>query len=180
MAWLIVLTHIFKTINQAIADFLKICVKNRKNVVISGGTGSGKTTTLNILSSFIPDDERIVTIEDAAELQLSQEHVVRLESRPPNIEGKGEITIKTWVEHRKAHISISDTGAGILAKNLKNVFDPGFTTKGVGVGTGLGLSICYQIIQEHRGEIRVESEEGHGTTFIIVLPMNLDALLGES
>lgn len=89
----------FNTINQAMADFLKICVENRKNVVISGGTGSGKTTTLNILSSFIPDDERIVTIEDAAELQLSQEHVVRLESRPPNIEGKGEITIRHLVKN---------------------------------------------------------------------------------
>ncbi len=89
----------FKTLNQAIADFLKICVKNRKNVVISGGTGSGKTTTLNILSSFIPDDERIVSIEDAAELQLSQDHVVRLESRPPNIEGKGEITIRHLVKN---------------------------------------------------------------------------------
>jgi pilus assembly protein CpaF len=89
----------FGTISRSIADFLKICVENRKNVVISGGTGSGKTTTLNILSSFIPEDERIVTIEDAAELQLAQDHVVRLESRPPNIEGKGEIKIRHLVKN---------------------------------------------------------------------------------
>jgi len=89
----------FGTISRSIAEFLKVCVENRKNVVISGGTGSGKTTTLNILSSFIPEDERIVTIEDAAELQLSQDHVVRLESRPPNIEGKGEIKIRHLVKN---------------------------------------------------------------------------------
>ena len=89
----------FNTISRSIAKFLKVCVENRKNVVISGGTGSGKTTTLNILSSFIPEDERIVTIEDAAELQLSQDHVVRLESRPPNIEGKGEIKIRHLVKN---------------------------------------------------------------------------------
>jgi pilus assembly protein CpaF len=78
-------------------QFLKACVESRLNVVISGGTGSGKTTLLNILSQFIPGDERIVTIENAAELQLRQEHVVTLESRPPNIEGRGEITIRQLV-----------------------------------------------------------------------------------
>ncbi len=77
--------------------FLKACVESRLNVVISGGTGSGKTTLLNILSGFIPGDERIVTIENAAELQLRQEHVVTLESRPQNIEGKGEVTIRQLV-----------------------------------------------------------------------------------
>src|SRR4030043_2486008 len=76
--------------------FLKACVEARVNIVISGGTGSGKTTLLNILSQFIPADERIVTIENAAELQLRQEHVVSLESRPPNIEGRGEGTIRDW------------------------------------------------------------------------------------
>ena len=78
-------------------QFLKACVESRLNIVISGGTGSGKTTLLNILSSFIPSDERIITIENAAELQLRQEHVVTLESRPPNIEGRGEITIRQLV-----------------------------------------------------------------------------------
>ena len=79
------------------ATFLKACVEARLNMVVSGGTGSGKTTMLNVLSSFIPGDERIVTIENAAELQLRQDHVVRLESRPPNIEGKGEVTIRDLV-----------------------------------------------------------------------------------
>jgi pilus assembly protein CpaF len=87
----------FGSISAESLQFLKACVESRLNVVISGGTGSGKTTLLNILSSFIPDDERIVTIENAAELQLRQEHVVTLESRPPNIEGRGEITIRHLV-----------------------------------------------------------------------------------
>lgn len=87
----------FGTITPEALQFLKACVEARLNIVISGGTGSGKTTLLNILSSFIPADERIITIENAAELQLRQEHVVTLESRPPNIEGRGEITIRQLV-----------------------------------------------------------------------------------
>ncbi len=87
----------YGTLTEEIIDFLKACVIARLNIVISGGTGSGKTTLLNVLSQFIPSDERIVTIENAAELQLRQEHVVTLESRPPNIEGRGEITIRQLV-----------------------------------------------------------------------------------
>jgi pilus assembly protein CpaF len=87
----------FGTINNEALQFLKACVESRLNIVISGGTGSGKTTLLNIMSQFIPGDERIITIENAAELQLRQEHVVTLESRPPNIEGKGEVTIRQLV-----------------------------------------------------------------------------------
>jgi len=83
-----------RTLNSAIAEFLKACVLSRQNIIVSGGTGSGKTTMLNILSSFILDNERIVTLEDAAELRLSQEHWVRLESRSANIEGKGAVTIR--------------------------------------------------------------------------------------
>ncbi len=87
----------FGTITRESIEFLKACVIAKVNVIISGGTGSGKTTTLNILSGFIPDGERIVTIENAAELQLRQEHVVTLEARPPNIEGRGEVTIRDLV-----------------------------------------------------------------------------------
>lgn len=87
----------FGTFTAEMAMFLKACVEARLNIVVSGGTGSGKTTMLNVVSSFIPEDERIITIENAAELQLRQEHVVRLESRPANIEGKGEITIRDLV-----------------------------------------------------------------------------------
>lgn len=87
----------FGSLSAEGVQFLKACVESRLNVVISGGTGSGKTTLLNVLSSFIPSDERILTIENAAELQLRQEHVVTLESKPPNIEGRGEITIRQLV-----------------------------------------------------------------------------------
>ena len=87
----------FGTVTPEALQFLKACVEARLNIVISGGTGSGKTTLLNILSQFIPSDERILTIENAAELQLRQEHVVTLESRPPNIEGSGEVTIRQLV-----------------------------------------------------------------------------------
>lgn len=89
----------FGTFTSGTATFLDSCVKARLNIIVSGGTGSGKTTTLNILSSFIPSNERIVTVEDAAELQLRQEHVVTLESRPPNIEGKGAVVIRDLVRN---------------------------------------------------------------------------------
>lgn len=89
----------FGTLTQQMAELLHACIVGRLNIIVSGGTGSGKTTTLNVLSSFIPDEERIVTIEDAAELQLSQSHVVRLETRPVNVEGKGEVTIRDLVKN---------------------------------------------------------------------------------
>ena len=87
------------TLPEEAATFLKTCVEAKLNILISGGTGSGKTTTLNVLSSFIPDNERVITVEDAAELQLVQPHVVRMESRPVNIEGKGLITIRDLVRN---------------------------------------------------------------------------------
>ncbi|WP_434512414.1 CpaF family protein [Desulfitobacterium sp. AusDCA] len=89
----------FGTLTQEMAQFLKACVVSRLNMIVSGGTGSGKTTSLGVLSGYIPEDERIVTIEDAAELQLRQSHVVTLETRPPNIEGKGAITIRDLVRN---------------------------------------------------------------------------------
>ncbi|GAA1650269.1 CpaF family protein [Georgenia ruanii] len=89
----------FGTMSPSMAELLHACVEARLNIIVSGGTGTGKTTLLNVLSSFIPEGERIVTIEDAVELQLQQEHVVRLEARPPNSEGKGEITIRDLVRN---------------------------------------------------------------------------------
>jgi len=85
------------TLTPEVLEFLKACIVARLNIIISGGTGSGKTTLLNVLSAYIPEDERIITIENAAELQLKQEHVVTLETRPPNIEGKGEVTMRDLV-----------------------------------------------------------------------------------
>jgi pilus assembly protein CpaF len=89
----------FGTLTRPVADFLRACVKGRLNILVSGGTGAGKTTTLNVLSSFIPEEERVITIEDAAELQLNQQHVLRLEARPPNIESRGEVTIRDLVRN---------------------------------------------------------------------------------
>ncbi|MGR8919406.1 MAG: ATPase, T2SS/T4P/T4SS family [Gammaproteobacteria bacterium] len=89
----------FGAVNEAMVAFLKVAVEQRLNIVISGGTGSGKTTLLNVLSNFIPPDERIVTVEDAAELKLVQPHLVSLEARPPNLEGKGQVTIRDLVKN---------------------------------------------------------------------------------
>ncbi len=89
----------FKAVPRQVMDVLRGCVKSKLNMIISGGTGSGKTTMLNVLSSFIPDGERIITIEDSAELQLQQSHIVRLETRPPNLEGRGEVTQRELVKN---------------------------------------------------------------------------------
>jgi len=96
------------------------------------------------------------------------------------VSGKGEITLTTSTKNNKVYVEIQDNGEGIPRNHLNKIFDPGFTTKGVGVGTGLGLSICYQIIQDHHGEIMVESEVGKGTVFTVVLPMDLEKRLESS
>jgi pilus assembly protein CpaF len=106
----------FGTATSEMFDFLRACVEARLNIFVSGGTGSGKTTTLNVISSFIPEGERIITIEDAAELQLNQEHVVTLEARPPNLEGLGEITIRELLRNalhmRPDRIIVGECRAG--------------------------------------------------------------------
>jgi pilus assembly protein CpaF len=106
----------FGTMTAEMAELLNGCVRGRLNILVSGGTGTGKTTMLNVLSSYIPSTERIVTVEDAVELQLHQDHVVRLESRPPNLEGKGEITIRDLVRNslrmRPDRIIIGETRGG--------------------------------------------------------------------
>lgn len=110
--------------------------------------------------------------------QLNQVFLNILINAKQAIRGEGAITISTYVADGKVHIAIRDNGIGIPKEQLTKIFDPGFTTKGVGVGTGLGLSICYQIIQDHLGEIKVESEVGKGSTFTIILPADLDRRLG--
>jgi PAS domain S-box-containing protein len=105
--------------------------------------------------------------------RLNQVFLNLLNNARQAIRGKGEIAIRTCVLDQRVHVAVSDTGAGISPEHLRKIFDPGFTTKGVGVGTGLGLSICYQIVRDHRGEILVESEPGKGATFTVVLPMDL-------
>ena len=90
---------LFESLSEDMADFLEICVKHKKNVIISGGTGSGKTTLLNVLSNFIPNGERVITIEDAAELKLNHDHLISLESRPSNAEGKGAVSIRDLVKN---------------------------------------------------------------------------------
>ncbi len=87
------------TIGPRILGFLAACVRGRANVIVSGGTSSGKTTLLGVLSTFVPDEERLVTIEDAAELRLAKPHVVSLEARPANVEGKGEVTVRDLVRN---------------------------------------------------------------------------------
>ncbi len=89
----------FGSFTPQAASFVEACVRGRLNIIVSGGTGSGKTTTLNVLSDFIPDDERVITIEDAVELQIHKEHVLQMESRPPNIEGRGQVTIRDLVRN---------------------------------------------------------------------------------
>jgi pilus assembly protein CpaF len=113
----------FGTFSPEVAQFLKACVEARLNIVVSGGTGSGKTTTLNVISSFIPEDERIVTIEDAAELQLKQIHIVRLETRPPNVEGRGAVTIRDLVRNslrmRPDRIVVGEVRSGVALDMLQ-------------------------------------------------------------
>jgi len=145
----------------------------------------GLEDTLTLINHQIKN--RIEVIKNYGQLQkipcypgkLNQVFLNLLNNAHQAIEGKGTISITTSSDESKVYIEITDTGSGIPKENLSQIFDPGFTTKGVGVGTGLGLSICYQIINDHKGEIRVESREGKATTFTIVLPNNLDKIVGK-
>jgi len=112
--------------------------------------------------------------------RLNQVFMNILINAKQSMSGKGTITIETFRKNNSVCIRFSDTGVGIPKDKIDKIFDPGFTTKGVGIGTGLGLSICYQIIQDHHGQISVESEVGKGTSFTIEIPMNLDETVGIS
>jgi two-component system NtrC family sensor kinase len=112
--------------------------------------------------------------------QLNQVFLNLLMNAKQAIKDSGEIEITTYQQDKKVHIAFRDNGVGIAGEHLNNIFDPGFTTKGVGVGTGLGLSICYKIMQAHHGEILVESEVGKGSTFTVVVPMDLENILEQS
>lgn len=124
----------FGSFDQRMAEFLEDCVKGRLNIVVSGGTGSGKTTLLNVLSSYVPATERIVTLEDSAELQLKQDHVVTLETRPPNIEGEGEVTMRDLVRNalrmRPDRIIVGEcrTGEALDMLQAMNTGHDGFMT----------------------------------------------------
>ncbi len=145
----------------------------------------GLEDTLSLINHQIKN--RIEVIKNYGQLpqiscypgKLNQVFLNLLNNAHQAITGKGTISITTSNDETNVYIEIADTGSGIPEENLSQIFDPGFTTKGVGVGTGLGLSICYQIINDHKGEIKVKSAAGKGTTFTIVLPNNLDKLVGK-
>ncbi len=158
---------------KSLGSFARLDEADFKNVDIHEGIDS----TLTLLHHTTKD--RIAIVREYGDIpkiscrpsQLNQVFMNLLKNAIESIQDKGTILIKTSVENNKVIIRISDDGQGIREENLNRVFDPGFTTKGVGVGTGLGLSISYNIIHDHLGEIEVESEEGKGSTFSIILPI---------
>jgi len=143
----------------------------------------GIDNTLVLLNHVLKD--KITIIKEYGEIpeifcypnDLNQVFMNLLVNATQAIENKGTIKIETHKEQSSVYVKFSDSGKGIPPENISNIFDPGFTTKGVGVGTALGLSICYQIIKDHKGEIRVESQLEQGSTFTIILPMDLDKLI---
>jgi len=157
----------------SLKNFARLDEAERKKVDIHDGIES----TLSLLRHQLRNRIRIVkSFGDIPEIEcypneLNQVFMNILVNAAQAIKHRGEITVKTWREGDRVKIAISDTGVGIPPENLSKVFDPGFTTKGVGLGTGLGLSICYKIIQDHRGTIAAESSK-QGTTFTISIPLN--------
>ena len=157
----------------SLKNFARLDEAERKKVNIHEGIES----TLSLLRHQLKNRIRIVkSFGDIPEIEcypneLNQVFMNILVNAAQAIKHRGEITVKTWRGGDRVNIAISDTGVGIPPENLSKVFDPGFTTKGVGLGTGLGLSICYKIIQDHRGAIEAESSK-QGTTFTISIPLN--------
>ncbi len=173
--------HVTTTASERITDIvtsLKIFARLDEADYQEANLHDGLDTTLTLLDHEIKD--RIIVSRDYGDIpnigcyanQLNQVFMNILMNAVQAIENEGRITIKTALESGKVTVEFSDTGRGIPSENMAKVFDPGFTTKGVGVGTGLGLSISHNIIQKHNGHIRVESEEGKGTSFTILLPIN--------
>jgi two-component system NtrC family sensor kinase len=158
---------------RSLKNFARLDEAERKKVNIHEGIES----TLSLLRHQLKNRIRIVKcFGDIPEVEcypneLNQVFMNILVNAAQAIKHRGEITVKTWREGDRVKIAISDTGVGIPPENLSKVFDPGFTTKGVGLGTGLGLSICYKIVQDHRGTIEAESSK-QGTTFTICIPLN--------
>ena len=166
-------TERIMNIVRNLKNFARLDEAERKKVNIHEGIES----TLSLLRHQLKSRIRIVKcFGDIPEVEcypneLNQVFMNILVNAAQAIKHRGEITVKTWREGDRVKIAISDTGVGIPPENLSKVFDPGFTTKGVGLGTGLGLSICYKIVQEHRGTIEAESSK-QGTTFTISIPFN--------
>lgn len=163
------ITSIVKTLR----NFARLDEGEFKKVNLHDGIDSTLTLTAHLSSN------RITVIKDYGELpqlechanQINQVFMNILVNACQAIEGTGTITIKTFLKDEHIHVAIADTGVGIPKDNISKIFDPGFTTKGVGVGTGLGLSISYRVVEEHGGKIMVDSEVGKGTTFTVVLPL---------
>jgi two-component system, NtrC family, sensor kinase len=157
---------------RSLKNFARLDEAERKKVNIHDGIES----TLTLLQHQLKNRIRIVkSFGDVPEIdcfpnQLNQVFMNILVNAAQAIADRGEITVKTWREGEQVKISICDTGVGIPPENLSKIFDPGFTTKGVGLGTGLGLSICYKIIEDHHGTIGAESSN-RGTTFTITIPL---------
>jgi two-component system, NtrC family, sensor kinase len=166
-------TERIMNIVRSLKNFARLDEAERKKVNIHEGIES----TLSLLRHQLKNRIRIVKcFGDIPEIEcypneLNQVFMNILVNAAQAIKHRGEITVKTWREGDRVKIAISDTGVGIPPENLSKVFDPGFTTKGVGLGTGLGLSVCYKIIQDHRGTIEAESSK-QGTTFTISIPLN--------
>jgi signal transduction histidine kinase len=164
------------TIVRRLRSFARLDEAELKKVDIHEGIEDTLTLTHHELKHGITVTRNFGKIPEIACYpgQLNQVFLNLLVNARQAIDGVGEITITTSKKRGRVHVEIRDTGRGIPKDQLSKIFDPGFTTKGVGVGTGLGLSICYRIIQEHKGQIHVDSEVGKGTVFTISLPMDLE------